>query len=89
MSCAVKLSGSDANFYAEGVRRGGTLVTARVSDDLALEADAILKRSNYVDPDERRRAYIEEGWTRFDPTLDPYDPTDIDRERDRWRQPMP
>ncbi|MEZ2131496.1 MULTISPECIES: general stress protein [unclassified Sinorhizobium] len=79
----------DANLYAEGVRRGGTLVTARVSDDFALEADAILKRSNYVDPYERRRAYTEEGWTRFDPTLDPYSSADIDRERDRWRQPLP
>lgn len=83
------VSEEDANLYAEGVRRGGTLITARVSDDFVLEANAILKRSNYVDPYERRRAYAEAGWTRFDPTLDPYRPADIDRERDRWRQPLP
>ncbi|NLS06347.1 hypothetical protein HGP14_23840 [Rhizobium sp. P32RR-XVIII] len=83
------VSEEDAHLYAEGVRRGGTLVTARVNDDFALKADAILKQSNYVDPVERRRAYGEEGWTRFDPTLDPYSAADVDRERDRWRQPLP
>lgn len=43
----------DAHFCAEGVRRGGTLVTAKVEDALASEA-ATLKRSNWVDPAERR-----------------------------------
>lgn len=47
----------DAHFYAEGVRRGGTLVTAKVEDALAPEAEAILKRSNWVDPTERRVSY--------------------------------
>lgn len=79
----------DAHLYAEGVRRGGALVTARVEDALATEAETILRQSNYVDTVERRRAYNEEGWTRFDPTLDPYSPADVDRERDRWRQPLP
>ena len=32
----------DAHIYAEGVRRGGTLVTVRVQDDLAATARAIL-----------------------------------------------
>lgn len=49
-----------AHVYAEGVRRGGTLVTARVGDSLELDAEAILKRSNWVDPEERRRAYSEQ-----------------------------
>ncbi|MBB3464332.1 general stress protein [Rhizobium sp. BK377] len=63
----------DAHFYAEGVRRGGTLVTAKVDEAIAPEADAILKRSSWVDPAERRSAYEQQGWTRFDDTLDPYD----------------
>lgn len=61
----------DAHFYAEGVRRGGTLVTAKVEDALAPEAEAILKRSNWVDPTERRVSYEQQGWTGFDETLDP------------------
>ena len=34
----------DANIYAEGVRRGGTLVTARVADAQAPSAREILQR---------------------------------------------
>jgi NAD(P)H-hydrate repair Nnr-like enzyme with NAD(P)H-hydrate dehydratase domain len=34
----------DANMYAEGVRRGGTLVTARVADAQAPSAREILQR---------------------------------------------
>ncbi|WP_049735289.1 general stress protein [Rhizobium ecuadorense] len=79
------VSDEDANFYAEGVRRGGTLVTARVQDALVPEAEAILKRSNWVNPAARRAAYAKEGWTRFDDTLDPYGPEQIERERSRYR----
>jgi hypothetical protein len=73
-----------AHVYAEGVRRGGTLVTAKVEDTLQLEAEAILKRSNWVDPVERRQAYAEQGWTRFDDTLNPYGPAEIEQERNRY-----
>lgn len=76
----------DAHFYAEGVRRGGTLVTAKVEDALAPEAEAILKRSNWVDPRERRSSYEQQGWTRFDETLDPYDAQQVEQERLRYRR---
>src|SRR5690349_1547921 len=36
----------DANFYAEGVRRGGTLLAVRTSDDLAERAADIMSRYN-------------------------------------------
>ncbi|MGM4914346.1 general stress protein [Rhizobium sp. 768_B6_N1_8] len=81
------VSEDDANFYAEGVRRGGSLVTAKVDDALAPEAEAILKRSNWIDPSQRKAAYNEQGWTRFDETLDPYGPEQIEQERDRYRRP--
>ncbi len=80
------VSEDDANVYAEGVRRGGTLVTARVEEDLVPEAEDILRRSNYVDPVERRAAYNEQGWTRFDDTLSPYASEDVERERTRYRR---
>lgn len=56
----------DANVYAEGVRRGGTLVTARVPDAQASVARSILSDNRNVDIVERRTAYRNEGWTRFD-----------------------
>jgi hypothetical protein len=75
-----------AHVYAEGVRRGGTLVTAKVDDSLQSEAEAILRNSNLVDPDQRRAAYAEGGWSRFDDTLDPYGPAEIEQERLRYRR---
>lgn len=81
------VSEADAHLYAEGVRRGGSLVTAKVDDTIASEAEAILRRSNWVDPAERRAAYNLQGWTKFDDTLHPYSPDQIDQERDRYRLP--
>ena len=75
-----------AHVYAEGVRRGGTLVTARVEESLYPEAEATLRRSNWVDPTVRRASYAEQGWTRFDETLDPYGPAEIEQERLRYRR---
>lgn len=61
-------------------------MTAKVEDMLEAEAEAILKRSSWVDPAERRVAYNEQGWTRFDDTLDPYAPEQVEQERDRYRR---
>ncbi|HEV7323346.1 MAG TPA: general stress protein [Ensifer sp.] len=74
-----------ANVYAEGVRRGGAVVTARVDESLYADAQAILRRGSWVDPEERRAAYAEQGWTRFDETLDPYTADEIEKERRRYR----
>jgi uncharacterized membrane protein len=62
----------DAHVYAEGLRRGGILVTARVEDSRADVATAILRDSNGVDIEGRRRDYEAEGWEGFDENLEPY-----------------
>lgn len=74
-----------AHVYAEGVRRGGSLVVARVDEDRLDAAQSILSQSRPVDPVERRRLYEEAGWSRFDDTLDPYTPAEIEAERLRYR----
>jgi len=66
----------DAHVYAEGVRRGGTLVTARVDEARFDSANAILKNANGVDVAARRQEYTAEGWTQFDDDAEPYPPTD-------------
>lgn len=76
--------GEDAHVYAEGVRRGGSLVTAKVDRAQASEAERILERSNWVDVPARRSAYREQGWSRFDSTLDPYTADEIEAERQRY-----
>lgn len=80
------VSEEHAHVYAEGVRRGGTLVTARVDDSLYAEAEGILRQSNWVDPVERRAAYSQQGWSRFDDSLDPYNAEEIEQERLRYRR---
>ena len=59
----------DAHVYAEGVRRGGTLVTARVADEQAEVARGILHDARAVDIEGRRADYERGGWTRFDPDV--------------------
>ena len=61
----------DAHVYAEGVRRGGTLVTARVDDEHADAAAAILSQSGSIDITERRSEYETGGWSRYDPLAGP------------------
>jgi hypothetical protein len=80
------VSEDHAHVYAEGVRRGGTLVTARVADSVYAEAEAILRQNNWVDPTARRAAYTEQGWSGFDDSLDPYGPAEIEQERLRYRR---
>ncbi len=63
----------DANVYAEGIRRGGTLVTVQAADDAQADRAAdILDSYNVVDIDDRAADYRSSGWTRFDDTSEPY-----------------
>ncbi|MCK3779370.1 hypothetical protein MZK49_21940 [Ensifer sesbaniae] len=76
---------ADANVYAEGIRRGGALVTARsLSEPLAEHARTIF-RNRGVDLAERRAAYEATGWRRFDERGEPLTETEIGMHRDRLR----
>jgi uncharacterized protein (TIGR02271 family) len=56
-----------ANYYAEGVRRGGTLVTVTTDDQRANDAYAIMKRYNVVNIEDRATDWRGSGWRgRFD-----------------------
>lgn len=63
---ALKNSGEDdehAHVYAEGVSRGGTLVSVRTDDERASEAEAILSRHNAVDARGRGEEWRAAGWS--------------------------
>ncbi|WP_066720638.1 general stress protein [Sphingomonas pituitosa] len=79
-------SEEDAHVYSEGVRRGGTLVSARVSDDLASQAESVLNRRG-VDAGTRGAAYRQSGWTAFDDKAPAYTRDEIERERSAYREP--
>ena len=61
------LSETDANHYAEGLRRGGTLVSVEAADDHADRAVAIMKRHGAIEIDKRAAQWREEGWKGFNP----------------------
>lgn len=57
----------DAHVYAEGVRRGGTLVTVRAADATqAANAETIMARHQPVSLRERGESYRSAGWNSFD-----------------------
>ena len=74
------VSEEDAHVYAEGVRRGGTLVTARVDDRSAAQLEATLERSALRTSD-LRSTYGKSGWKTFDPAAKPYSADEVRRER--------
>ena len=63
---------SEAHVYAEGVRRGGTLVTVRAQDGQQASVEAIFARYAGVDAATRGNEYRSSGWDRFDETAPAY-----------------
>ena len=66
------VSREDASRYAEGVRRGGTLVTARVDESQRASVEQVLARFSGVDANTRGDEYRAGGWERFDETAPAY-----------------
>ena len=61
---------SDAHVYAEGIRRGGTLVSVRVDELKEDAAASILRQAGSVDVKDRRSEYEAGGWTGYDEGAD-------------------
>ena len=78
----------DAHFYAEAVRRGGTLLMIRVDDALADDAADILTDHGAVDVDQRRSQYEQSGFSKHDASAPPYTAEQIARERETYRASM-
>jgi hypothetical protein len=74
------ISKEDAHVYAEGVRRGGTLVSARVPDADRARLEAVLDRSA-VNLRDRSAAWQKSGWKTFDPASKPYGADEVRKER--------
>jgi hypothetical protein len=77
-------SKENAALYAEALRRGGAIVTAKVSDEDAPKYKAILSR-NDVNVVARESAYRNSGWTGYNPTAPAYTADEVRRERDLYR----
>jgi hypothetical protein len=77
-------SKENAELYAEAVRRGGAIVTAKVPDDEAAKYAAILDASA-IDMTQRATVYRSSGWKGYDPAAPAYDSEQIRREREAYR----
>ena len=71
----------ETHVYSEGVRRGGTLVSAKVPDDHVAQAEAILDRNKSVETTSRGAAYRSGEWSSFDPAAPAGTADEIERER--------
>lgn len=74
-----------AHTYAEGVRRGGTLVTVRGDDSQAATIEGVLngRMTSAVDMTTRRAAYQTDGWEKFQDTAPHYTADQVSAERAR------
>lgn len=61
-----------AQYYAEGVRRGGTLVTVSCDDSLAQKCADIMGDHGAVEIEKRAEQWKKTGWKRFDERGEPY-----------------
>lgn len=77
------LSKEHADVYSEAVRRGCTLVSARVAGREGARIQAILDRYKPIDPVQRGGDYHREGWIGFDPKAPAYRPSETEIERIR------
>lgn len=71
------VSPDDAQYYAEGVRRGGTLVVVHTADDMGSQARDILNSYHPTDINTRRTEWQANGFTGFDPNAKPYTSDEI------------
>ena len=77
------VSKEEAPLYAEGIRRGGTLVSARVQERDRTKLGAILN-SSAVNLKDRSEAWRKTGWTTFDSASQPYGPDQVRKERELY-----
>jgi len=70
-----------AQYYAEGVRRGGTLVTVHTDDRMAQKAADIMNRHGAVDVNQRATEWKQSGWKGFDTNAKPYSSEEINQFR--------
>lgn len=74
----------EAQVYAEGLRRGGTLVSVRTPEDRVDEVESMLLKRSGREAAAIGAAYRERGWTGFDVGAPAYTADEIAAERARY-----
>jgi hypothetical protein len=74
-----------AETYAEGVRRGGTLITVTTDESEVQRVKDLLDRDGAVDIEQRGGYYRQQGFTGYDANSKPYTADQYANERDQLR----
>ena len=74
----------EAEYYAEGVRRGGALVSVHTDDTKAPMAQRILQQYQPVNLQQRVEQWRQSGWKGYDPKGQPYTNDQLTRERSMY-----
>jgi tetrahydromethanopterin S-methyltransferase subunit F len=77
------ITDTDAEVYAEGVRRGENLLTVQVEEPLVARTRDILNKYSPTDIHNESSAWRSEGWSKFDESATPYEHTDVETYRSR------
>lgn len=77
-----------ANLYAEGIRRGGTLVVVRTQDNQAEQARMLLNRFSPVDIENRAGNWRQNQWTGFSTTGQPLSAEEMEFNRTNAAMPV-
>jgi uncharacterized membrane protein len=75
----------DAEYYAEGVRRGGTLVIVHTIPAEAQRVEDVINLHDPVNIEHRTEAYRQAGWTGYDSTAEPYTAEQIANEQQTYQ----
>jgi hypothetical protein len=73
----------DAELYAEGVRRGETLLSVQVDEASVSRTRDVLNKYNPTDVHNESTSWRSEGWSKFDESASPYQNTDVETYRSR------
>jgi hypothetical protein len=57
----------EAHLYAEGVKRGGVLVTVEAEEEHAEKALAVMQKMGALNVEEQSREWTQKGWVEFQP----------------------
>ena len=74
-----------AQHYAEGVRRGGTLVTVHADEAMTSQVMGVMNRHHAVDVSERAAQWRAEGWKGYDASAKAYTAAEAARKREICR----
>lgn len=77
-----------ANLYAEGIRRGGTLVVVRTQDNQAEQARMLLNRFTPVDIENRSGNWRQNQWTGFNESGQPLSAEEMEFNRTGASMPV-